>query len=105
MPEELATDGSPVYVAFSTQQFFEIWGVRHRLTSAYHPHSNLRAETAVKTVKTLIANNISPSGSLDTNAFLAAMLNYRNTPDRDTRMSPAQILFACTVPTHPDNLK
>ena len=53
-PEELATDGGSTYVAASTQRFLSNWAVRHRVSSAYNPHSNLRAESAVKSVKRMI---------------------------------------------------
>ena len=39
--EELATDGGLGYVAAKTQSFLKLWGCRHRLSSAYFPHSNL----------------------------------------------------------------
>ena len=40
-PEELATDGASVYVSEATRKFLGNWGVLHRVSSAYHPHSNL----------------------------------------------------------------
>ena len=109
VPVELTTDGGMAYVATSTQQFLRTWGVTHRVSSAYHPHANLRAETAVKSMKRLITNNSGRSGTLNTDKLAAALLNYRNTPDRDTNLSPAQILYARqlndALPTNPANLK
>ena len=52
---ELASDGASVYVSGTTQDFVRNWGVRHRVASAYHPHLNLQAESAVKSMKRLIA--------------------------------------------------
>ena len=55
--EELASDGGLGYVAATTQTFLKQWGCRHRLSSAYFPHSNLRAEQGVKMAKKLIRDN------------------------------------------------
>ena len=38
-------------------------------------------------------DNMSPDGKVNTDRFLRAMLQYRNTPQPDTRMSPAQVVF------------
>ena len=38
-------------------------------------------------------SNTSPTGSLDHDRFLRAMLQLRNTPDPDCNISPAQIVF------------
>ena len=50
-PEELSSDGGPEFTAAETQEFLERWGVRHRLSAAYHPSSNGRAEVVVKSMK------------------------------------------------------
>ena len=69
------------------------WGVRHRLSSAYFPHSNSRAELAVKAGKRLLRDNVSRYGSLATDKVMRALMQYRNTPLTDLRLSPAQIVF------------
>ena len=109
VPEELASDGAQVYVSDKVRKFLALWGVSQRVSTAYNPHSNLRAETCVKTIKRLIASNTGAAGTLDTDGLAAALLTYRNTPDRDTGLSPAQVLFARklrdTVPVSKEGLK
>jgi hypothetical protein len=91
--EEITTDGGSQFVAGGTQEFFDILGIHHRLSSSYNPHGNTRAEVGVKTGKRLVRNNVGPGGSLDTLGMGRALLQYRNTPDRDTGLSPAQVVF------------
>ena len=93
VPVELSSDGGPEFTATSTESFLKRWGVSHRVSSAHHAQSNGRAEVAVKTVKRLLRSNTGPSGSLDTEKFLTTMLQFRNTPDPECRLSPAQVLF------------
>ena len=93
VPEELSTDGGPEFTADTTKEFLRSWGVKHRISSAYHPQSNGRAEVAVKSTKRLMRSNVGPTGSLDTDKLLRALLQMRNTPDPDCNLSPAQILF------------
>ena len=93
IPEELASDGGPEFISTATQKFLSAWGVHHRLSSVAFPHSNCRAEIGVKTAKRMIADNTGPNGELDTDKFQRALLQYRNTPDKDTKLSPSQCLF------------
>ena len=97
VPRELSSDGGPEYAAKVFKQFLRTYDVRHRQSSAYHPQSNGRAEVTVKSMKRLLSDNIDQSGKLNTDAITRAMLQIRNTPERDSGLSPAQILFGRTL--------
>ena len=97
---ELASDGGLEFVSSTTQNFLRTWGVHHRLSSAYHPHSNQRSELGVKLAKRLIRENTDGSGNLHNDKFARALLNYRNTPCRDMKLSPAQIIYGRNIRDH-----
>ena len=93
VPVELSSDGGPEYASHAFDNFLKKWGVHHRMSSAYLPSSNGRAEVAVKSVKRMLRDNVKENGNLDNDAFTRALLQMRNTPDRDDGRSPAQMLF------------
>jgi hypothetical protein len=47
----------------------------------------------VKVGKKLLRDNTGHGGSIDTDKFMRAVLQYRNTPMQDCRRSPAQMVF------------
>ena len=93
VPYELSSDGGPEFVSDMTRQFLKDWDVAHRISSAYNPESNGRAEVAVKSAKRVLRSNTLPSGSLDSDKFLRGMLQLRNTPDAGCSLSPAEVIF------------
>ena len=58
-----------------------------------NPHANQRAEVGVKSMKRLLQENTDVHGKLDNDRFTRAILQYRNTPEQSTGMSPAMKLF------------
>ena len=93
IPDELSSDGGLEFVAHTTRQFLHNWGVHHRLSSVAFPHSNCRAKVGIKTIKRLITGNIGKDGAINVDAFQEAILQYRNTPDPTTKISPAICVF------------
>ena len=91
--ETFQSDGGPQFMASNFQKFLKQWNCSHRLSSVAYPQSNGRAEVAVKTAKRILRENITSTGSLDTDKVARAILQYRNTPLPHVNLSPAQILF------------
>ena len=98
--EEVASYGEPEYLAAKTQEFLKRWKVAHRLSSAYHPQSNLRAELGVKVIKRMMRENLGTDGCLDTDKLGRALLCYRNTPNKELGLSPAQLLYGRRLRDH-----
>ena len=87
------SDGGPEFSAARTSEFLKRWGVTHTLSSAYFPQSNGRAEVAVRITKRLLEDHVGPDGSLDSDGLVVALLQLRNTPDRESNLSAAEVLF------------
>ena len=54
----------------------------------------------MKTIKRLLRENTGKQGSLDTDKMGRALLTYRNTPNKDVGLSPAQMLFGRNLRDH-----
>ena len=93
VPEEATSDGGPEFTADETEAFLKRWDVIHRLSAPYNSEGNGRAEVGVKCMKRLLADNIRDDGSLDTDRVVSGLLQFRNTPDPATGLSPAMVLF------------
>jgi len=60
IPEELSCDGGTNLVSEEARAFLLSWRVQLRISSAYFPQSNGRAEAAVKSAKRLLRGNTGP---------------------------------------------
>ena len=64
IPELLTSDGGPQYTSIIIRDFLEKWGVKHRITAAYNPHANMRAETGVKSMKRILMECVTKGDGL-----------------------------------------
>ena len=91
--EEISSDMASQYMSTKFEKFLKQYGIHHRKSSSYFAHSNSRAELGVKSGKRILMDNMDPDGTVNNDRFLRAMLQYRNTPQPDTRLSPAQVVY------------
>ena len=93
VPISCTSDGGPNLTAGCVEDMMTAYGIHHRISSVGNPHANSRAELGVKTVKRMLRDNVGADGSLNRAGISRALLQLRNTPDRDTKLSPAKALF------------
>ena len=94
MPEILVTDNGPQFASKEFEAFAKSWSFNHAITSPRYPHSNGKAENAVRTVKCLF-QKCKESGVSE----FQALLDCRNTPTEGMATSPVQRLMGCRCHT------
>ena len=80
VPEIFSSDGASIFTSSLFKDFCKRWGIEQRISSAYHPRANKRAEMAVKQSKRLVQDSLGPAGTVDTDSLARALLAQRNTP-------------------------
>jgi hypothetical protein len=101
VPQTIASDGGPPFTSIEYLNFLRRWKIQQRLSSAYYPQSNGRAEVGVKTAKRILLGNINPTtGKLDNDRAVIALMTHRNTPNQQTSISPATSLFGRSIRDH-----
>ena len=100
VPVDIASDGGPPFDSSAYTLFLRNWGIYRRLSSAYFPQSNGRAELGVKSGKRLLMANLDSTGSINRDAISRALLTYRNTPLQDCSISPAELLYGRQLRDH-----
>jgi hypothetical protein len=102
IPNKLRSDGGTQFTAQVTSTFMQNWGINHVFSAPHFPSSNGLAESAVKSMKALVAAS-THNGDLEQDTFAQGLLELRNTP-RTNGKSPAEMIFGTplrsTVPTH-----
>ena len=89
LPEQIVSDNGSGFTSAEFKNFIDANGIKHTLTSPYHPSSNGLAERAVQTFKTAVRKLKGPM-ELRISKFL---FKYRIRPQSTTDISPAQMLM------------
>lgn len=106
LPEEVVSDNGPQFVALEMKEFLKSNGIRHCLSSPYHPASNGEVERAVRTFKeSMKTMKVEPGSQAEKLARF--LLGYRSTPHTATGCTLAELLMGRRIRTrmdimHPD---
>ena len=98
LPEQIVSDNATSFTSQEFQDFTKSNGIKHILTSPYHPASNGLAERAVQTFKSAVSKL---EGSIQ-DRILRFLFKYRITPQTTTSLSPAEILMGRRLRSHLD---
>jgi len=78
IPDIIWSDGGPQFTSVKFNQFVQQWGFLHKISSPYHPQSNRKIESTVKSMKKsffwIRTNSVVPSFSTET--LLLEMTDY-----------------------------
>jgi hypothetical protein len=91
-PVKLWSDGGPQFKSDDFLSFLRDWDISNGRSSPHHPQSNGYAESAVTSLKKLLADFWS-LGSFDPDKFGKTLLLFRNAP-MSGGASPPQIVFS-----------
>ena len=100
VPEQIVSDNGAGFTSNEFSKFTRANGIKHILTSPYHPASNGLAERAVQSFKHGVSKL---SGSME-NRILHFLFKYRITPQTTTGLSPSELLMGRRLRSHLDLL-
>ena len=92
VPKVVKSNGGLPFNSVAWRAFLKRWGIRHRMSSAYYPESNSRAEIRARVAKRVIAKN-TKNCNIDRDEVTRAVLQYLNSPLTGLTESPAKIVY------------
>ncbi|XP_032069726.1 uncharacterized protein K02A2.6-like [Thamnophis elegans] len=101
LPDVVVSDNGPQLTAAKFEAFLASLGIRHALTSPFHPSSNGLAERAVRSVKEALSKMDHLPWQERIDAFLLA---HHSTPSPESNTSPAELLMGRRLRTTLDRL-
>ena len=97
--ENIATDDRSQFRANEMETFLTRWGMDHRISSDYNPHSYRMSVISVKTAKRPLMTITKFYGYPDWDKVSQALLQHRNTQIRDINLSLAHLRYQGAAPS------
>ena len=104
LPSQIVSDNGPQFTSDDFKQFMRSNGIKHILTSPYHPSSNGAIEKLVRTFKQSMKAGSSDKYPLQ-HRLQNFLLLYRSTPRATTNEPPAVLFLGRNLQTRLDLVK
>ena len=110
IPETITTDRGSQFTSAVWTQLLETWGIRHSMTTSYHPEANGMVERLHRRLKESLMAICGEDRHLWYSKLPMALLSLRTTLKPDIKASPAELVYGeglavpgDLLPEFPDN--
>ena len=93
IPETITTDRGSQFTSATWSQLLQTWGIRHSLTTAYHPEANGLVERLHRRLKESLMAICGDDRELWFWKLPMALLSIRTTLKPDIKASPAELVY------------
>jgi transposase InsO family protein len=90
------SDGGSHFIDKTFQQFLAEYGVKHNVTTPYHPQTSGQAETSNKQIKNILQKTMDEMGKKWNYQLHDALWAYRMAYNTPIGMSPNQLVYGKT---------
>ena len=98
LPEQVVTDNGPQFTSTEFATFTKENGIKHILSSPYHPSSNGQAERFIQTLKCALKASENENKPLQ-HRLAEFLFEYRSTPHSTTKDSPCNLFLKRSLKT------
>ena len=97
VPKEILTDQGSNFTSKSMRQVYSLLGIRGIKTTPYHPQTDGLVERFNQTLKSMLRNFLSESGTNWDQWLPYLLFSYREVPQASTGFSPFELLYGREV--------
>ena len=92
-PREIVSDGGAQFTSYIIAKLMQKYGVKHRVTSPYHPQVNGQVESTNKTLENILTKTVAYHRRDWTQKLPEALWAYNTTWQNTTGFSPFELVY------------